>query len=159
VHDSLEERVYSLVAEERGMPREELSAGKTLSYDLGMEGDDAVEFFENFERQFNVDLTNLWLNWNRYFAPEGVAPQTALVVLGPGALIGLGLGQAFPRLSTWLCFGFGMVLWVVPFYYFVHRRSRDFPQISVQDLIDCAKAGHWSKLPPPKDRIRSFLWL
>ena len=44
MQDSLSDRVYDLVAQKRGVRRE----GTTLSHDLGMEGDDAVEFFEDF---------------------------------------------------------------------------------------------------------------
>jgi hypothetical protein len=46
--DSIDERVYAFVAEERGVRREKLVSRTTLSHDLGMEGDDAVEFFEQF---------------------------------------------------------------------------------------------------------------
>ena len=69
--DSVNESVYTLLAQELLLPRERLAAHKTLSRDLGMEGDDAVEFFEKFEKEFQVDLSSLWADWNCYFAPEG----------------------------------------------------------------------------------------
>jgi len=40
--------------------------------DLGMDGDDAVEFFEAFGQTFSVDLARLWQHWHHHFAPEGI---------------------------------------------------------------------------------------
>jgi hypothetical protein len=150
VDDSIEERVYALLVEEVGVPREKLAANKTLSHDLGMEGDDAVEFFEKFGHEFRVDLSSLYEDWSKYFAAEGMSPTVVLVMLGPGALIGFGMEQLLASLPTWICFSVGMLIWLVPFFYFVRRRSRRALQINVQDLIDCANEGRWSKLPPTR---------
>lgn len=78
-----EERIYELVVEESGIPREKLTPDSRLSYDLGLEGDDAVEFFEKLEDEFKVDLSRLTQNWNHYFSAEGVSPVMAFIVLGP----------------------------------------------------------------------------
>jgi hypothetical protein len=150
VDDPIDERVYALLVEELCVPREKLAANKTLSHDLGMEGDDAVEFFEKFGNEFRVDFSSLYEDWNKYFAAEGVSPAVVLVILGPGALIGFGMEQLFAGLPSWICFFVGMSIWLVPFFYFVRRRSRRALQISIQDLIDCANEGRWSKLPPTR---------
>lgn len=55
----IEDEVFDFVAEERGMKREKLKPSDRLLVDLGMDGDDAVEFFEKFENKFEVDLTYL----------------------------------------------------------------------------------------------------
>lgn len=144
--DSIQDRVTALLAEERGIDRGKLTPHSTLSHDLGMEGDDAVEFFQKFRDQFGVDLSKLDEDWNQYFASEGVSPLLVLVMLGPGALVGFAIGRRFPGIATWLCFSFGMLLWLVPFFYFIRRRSKNHPQISVQDLIACAQAGRWTKI-------------
>ncbi len=59
MNDLIEGRVYALVAEERAVRREELTPTSTLSHDLGMDGDDAVEFFERFAKEFSVDARQL----------------------------------------------------------------------------------------------------
>jgi hypothetical protein len=150
VDDSIEERVYALLVEGLSGPREKLAANKTLSHDLGLEGDDAVEFFEKFGHQFRVDFSSLYEDGSKYFAAEGVGPAIMLVMLGPGALAGFGMEQLFSSLPTWICFSVGMLIWLVAFFYFVRRRSRRALQISIQDLIDCAHQGRWSKLPPTR---------
>jgi hypothetical protein len=147
---SIEERVYALLLEELHVPREKLAANKTLSHDLGMEGDDAAEFFEKFGHEFQVDFSGLYQDWSRYFAADAVSPVVVLIVLGPGALIGFGMERLFARLPTWISFSVGLLIWLVPFFYFVRRRSRRALQISIQDLIDCANEGRWSKLSPTR---------
>jgi hypothetical protein len=143
----MEERAYALLVEALSVPREKLAADKTLSHDLGVEGDDAAEFFERFGLEFRVDFSSLYEDCSKYFAAEGVSPAVVLVMLGPGALTGFGMEQLFASLPAWICFSVGMLIWLVPFFYFVRRRSRRALQISIQDLIACANEGRWSELP------------
>jgi hypothetical protein len=53
--------------------RRKITPHLTLNDDLGMDGDDAVEFFEAFAEKFSVDLKQLGEEWNLYFNPEGVS--------------------------------------------------------------------------------------
>jgi acyl carrier protein len=62
------EKIKMLVAEERSEPISNIGLDTTLQDDLGMDGDDAVEFFTLFSERFNVDLTDL--QWERHFGSE-----------------------------------------------------------------------------------------
>jgi len=136
------DRVYALVAEDRGVNRSTLTPGTTLSYDLGLEGDDAVEFFENFGKEFSVDLEQLREDWNRYFSAEGLSP----VAFIPGAIVSVLLAKLFPRVTEWLSLLLGFVLGTILFFgaLWLFRKKHE-PQITIQDLIDCAEAGKWTK--------------
>jgi len=68
---SLQERVLAFVSEQTGVKREKIHLETTLSGDLGVEGDDAVEFFEEFRTEFAVELQELGRDWSFYFGPEG----------------------------------------------------------------------------------------
>ena len=156
MNDLIEERVYALVAEERGMSREKLAPGTTLNYDLGMEGDDAVEFFESFGKEFGAGLQRLHEDWHCYFSPEGVTLGAGLLFAIPGSIIAIGLIKLFPRLPDWLCFVLGFVAWFVALAAWGHWRSKElFAQITIQDLVDCAKAGSWTKNVPLEIRPRA----
>ena len=72
MEDDLENRIISLVAEERKEDPRKMTANTRLLEDLGMDGDDAVEFFEKYEVMFEVDLTKI--KWARHFGPEGFNP-------------------------------------------------------------------------------------
>jgi acyl carrier protein len=58
--DSTEEKVINFVVRERATKRAKVSSSSRLQYDLGLDGDDAVEFFRSFEKEFSVDLQSLW---------------------------------------------------------------------------------------------------
>jgi hypothetical protein len=64
------DQILEFTASERGMRRDKVKLGSRLLQDLGMDGDDAVEFFEKFGSQFRVDLTQLWKHWRSHFGPE-----------------------------------------------------------------------------------------
>src|SRR6266852_3783230 len=117
MNDSTEDRVYALVAEERAVKREELTPTSTLSHDLGMEGDDAVEFFERFAKEFSVDLKQLGEDWRAYFSPEGAGLGTMLYVLVPPGVFAAVLHLAFPSLPLWLWGIMGILGWVAAIYY------------------------------------------
>ena len=52
------------------VPVNRLNHNTKLEDDLGITGDDAVEFFEKFSKEFNIDLSALDLR--KYFESEGV---------------------------------------------------------------------------------------
>jgi Protein of unknown function (DUF1493) len=82
--------------------REKLTPGTTLSHDLGMEGDDAVEFFEDFAAKFTVDLRLLGENWNYYFDPEGLGLVGSLLVVVPTLAIGYVIRLILPMVAFWM---------------------------------------------------------
>ena len=69
-------RVRDFVAAERGVTATRVTPQSTLFGDLGLDGDDAYEFFVAFKEQFDVDLKDLDLD--RHFGPEGMYPWTPL---------------------------------------------------------------------------------
>jgi hypothetical protein len=114
-----------------------------------MEGDDAVEFFEDFQKKFSVDLRVLGEDWNYYFGPEGVPLRDALLFVVPGSMISILFIELFPRMPDWASFVAGFLLWAAVLFAWVHLfRKKKQPQITIQDLIDCVRAGRWTKALP-----------
>jgi acyl carrier protein len=68
---TVEDRVLDLLASERRANKAELQPEDRLLEDLGMDGDDAVDFFKSFGEMFSVDLDALWHHWKLHFSPEG----------------------------------------------------------------------------------------
>ncbi len=69
---TIQQVVFQMLADKMCVRLKELAPEKSVNYDIGMDGDDAVEFFEEFAQRFHVDLTPLGKEWDRYFVPEGV---------------------------------------------------------------------------------------
>jgi hypothetical protein len=75
--DLLEE-VKSFVAEFWGKPVNRLTAETSINEELGMGGDDGVEFIQAFGERFAVDLAAF--PHDKYFGPEaGATPLSMLV--------------------------------------------------------------------------------
>jgi len=64
----LENEVINLISKESGRPVSEISTYSTLLGDLGIDGDDAWEFFESCHEKFDLDLKNF--EFQRHFRNE-----------------------------------------------------------------------------------------
>jgi hypothetical protein len=69
---TLESQIIDFAAHETGVRANNVAIGTRLLQDLGMDGDDAVEFFNLFSDKFNVDLSRLLQHWHHHFGPEGI---------------------------------------------------------------------------------------
>ncbi len=138
---SIEDRVFAFVAKETGFNRNKLSPTKTLGYDLGLDGADALEFFSTFKKEFELDLQDLYVHWDSYFGPEGVTLGTALAVAIPASLLALTVIRLLPRFPAWLCFLLGFSVWMGCLHWWSRWRGDRRPQITIQDLVDAAVEG------------------
>jgi hypothetical protein len=68
--ESLPEQVIAFVAAQSGVNQNDLRGTTTLLSDLGIDGDDADDFFTAFAATFIVDLSCLSLS--AHFGPEGL---------------------------------------------------------------------------------------
>lgn len=64
------ERIKLFISKHWSIPENKLDRNTKLEDDLGITGDDAVEFFDKFSKKFNIDISNLDLC--KYFESEGV---------------------------------------------------------------------------------------
>jgi hypothetical protein len=67
---SLDLNVIRFIAEAVGKDPDELGYESTLLGDCGLDGDDAEEFFADFARQFQIDMTEF--RFHDYFGSEGM---------------------------------------------------------------------------------------
>ncbi len=143
----LEERIVALVAEERGMKPQRIFLASRLSHDLGMDGDDAVDFFEKFGNEFNVDLSSLREHWSEHFGPEGSAPSLGcMVVIGVAVVLGDLLHRVFQFMPGWewmivLLIAFGWAYQRI----FASGERDDVLPITVGDLVEAVSHGRWTK--------------
>jgi len=139
----LEERIIAFTAEETGLKPEKIRLDCRLLHDLGMDGDDAVEFFEKFSETFHVDLAVLRENWRQHFGPEGVHPAFIAFI---GVAVGVAgllheLIQAVP-IWAWCIPLIPATLWSVA--RIVGVDPRIIP-VTVEDLVKAANAGKWTE--------------
>ena len=69
--------VIAFVAEYWDEPKSRLFAETSINNDLGMDGDDGLEFMEAFSRRFAVDLRTF--PYDNYFGPEAAATPVSII--------------------------------------------------------------------------------
>jgi Protein of unknown function (DUF1493) len=135
----LASEIVDFVAWERGLPPAKVGLLVGLQDDLGLDGDDAVWFFEEFGKRYFVDLDPLYRNWSRHFVPEGFGSPWFLIAAGVFvATVGL---SRFGILPTWTP-GFSVV-GVGFFWAWSAYRKQPVIRITVADLIDAATKQRW----------------
>jgi hypothetical protein len=138
---NLEAEVIEFLAHERGLPVGKVRPSDRLLQDLGMDGDDAVDFFTSLHERFGTDLTHLQGHWNEHFGPEGMSCWNALVII-PLCLLA-GLVAAFAHSVFW-----GVVAAAVLFGAWVSimrtwgPREKMVP-IAVSEVVAAVEAGAW----------------
>lgn len=144
-HDRQSE-VIALLADERGLPREKIHLSDRLLQDLGMDGDDAVDFFISVHDRFGTDLTHLRQNWSEHFGPEGFSLWNGLVIIPVAIIGGLIVGSA--GFSTF--WGVAVTVALLAAWLWAMRRwgppDRTVP-VTVQEVIAAVEAGAWPSRP------------
>ena len=142
----LEERIVKFIVQETSIKAKKVHLDSRLAQDIGMDGDDAVEFFEKFHKQFQVELDVLGSHWDEHFLPEGGGPSLGcMVVIGVGVVAGGLLHEAFKWIPAWA----GMIV-LVALFCWIYGKFFGEPQeekipITVQDLVEAASSGTWIK--------------
>ena len=77
MNDEIFNRIKLLVEGKMGKYRKPLLRDTTLEKDLGMSGDDAVEFILEFSKRFRVDISKFEIK--KYFYAEGDSVLPAII--------------------------------------------------------------------------------
>jgi acyl carrier protein len=64
------ERIKEFTVEQMGLNEKDITEDAGLEIDLGIYGDDAIEYLVAFSKEFNVDITNFMAA--DYFSGEGI---------------------------------------------------------------------------------------
>lgn len=134
--------IIDFIAQERGLPRHKVTLSSRLRHDLGMDGEDAVEFFQDFERRYDANLTALYKHWGQHFGPEGFGSPTMfliglVLVCLPIPLIPLGISPV----AVWGIELAAVILWLWPLKQWP-LKDRTIP-VTVQDVVVAARTKQW----------------
>jgi hypothetical protein len=142
----IEERVLRLVSEELSIKLSKLKLSDRLRVDLGMDGTDAVEFFESFAAGFNVDCAELQDRWGDYFGPEAAPwlPGANAIFLAGSVVLAILIAVLFPRLHFWTVCLLVLGIWIVVLSAWAQlntvreRKNPTSQQITIAQLIEAA---------------------
>lgn len=145
----LEQRVIDLIIKQTGFERTRVDLSSSLANDIGVDGDDAVEFFEKYGEAFHVDLAALHRHWDLHFAPEGVGFQSLplLIIVGAAVVTGDLVHEVDRRIPLWASTITLLILFSWFFCKFLFNFFYDAPDkkipITVQYLANSAASGTW----------------
>jgi acyl carrier protein len=155
----LEQRIIGMLADERGIKPHRILLSSRLVQDLGMDGDDAVEFFGHFGKALNVELAELHSHWDEHFGPEGGGPSLGYMgVIGAAVVFGDLLHRVLPWLHAWA----SMLVLLIVFGWVFNRlfpapEGRMTTPVTVGDLVDAAREGRWNKAYDTDPLFRNVL--
>lgn len=153
MQQNTEQEVIELLARFSSWESREISPELSLFHDLGMDGADASDFFEAFSQQFSVDLSSLYLDWNRYFKPDGWTTKDVFKTTSGIFLIGIPvviMTSAFglPQWASNILGLLALLVWLIPLRAWPWKPQIVLP-ISVRDLVLAATSRRW-----PLDEVR-----
>lgn len=136
--------VMKMLAKERGLSPGKIDGSSRLLQDLGMDGDDAVDFFVSLQERFGTDLTALHERWSDHFGPEGFSCWNGLVIM-PAAVIG---GVAAGLLDLGAVGGIVITVALLALWLWVMRTwglPDRMQSITVAQVIAAVEAGAWPR--------------
>jgi len=149
---NLEGDVIDLVADATGVAREKVRLSDRLLQDIGMDGDDAVDFFNRVHERFGTNLKSLHERWSEHFRPEGFSCWNGLFI-APFVVIGAVIGDFVGPSKFWsYVIAFTVAAALLAAWLRVMRRwgppDRMVP-VTVQDVVEAVEAGAW----PSQSRV------
>lgn len=135
-------KVVDDLVEKLGKPRDCISLSDRLAQDLGLDGDDADEFFHRLQERFGTDFTKLHQSWNQHFYPEGLSATFLFGVLVV-ALIGGLIAEAVGLVGGW---GLAITIPMLgAFLYLLRKLNPDRRKpITVGEVVDAVARGSWA---------------
>lgn len=124
----------------------EIPPGARLLHDLGLDGDDAWEFMEEFAQRFTVDLRRF--PFTRYFHDEGQLIASVNWSTLPSLPLAVGCAVWFRGVPIWAWLLIGVAVNGVVVALWRARvpkrlRHADKLPLTMDDLVRAAGAGQW----------------
>lgn len=148
--------IIRYISKRMNVPEARIKPHSRLVQDLGMTADEALDFFEDFSRDYHVNLDSLFSRyWQRHFGGHGMGLDTLLSLFlcaaPAGFLAGFGVS-----LDGWLLYCSLILFWGIamrgwPFF----RRQECAVPIRPRDLAISVRLGRWYE--PPSGRKRPLL--
>jgi hypothetical protein len=107
-----------------------------------MDGDDAAEFFEAFQRDFGVDLYSLYAHWDQHFSPEGAGSLGAMSTIVLCITAGFWVHDKIGVLPAWAC---GLTLIGIAGLIHYRLAKDDMIPTTPGDMAQSVRTSRWNK--------------
>lgn len=141
--------VHRLLVDGHGVPARKVTRDARIMHDLGVDGDDAAELFEELHKRFGTDFGALEGQWREFFNTEGASPHAilfgipAIIIFGAVAGI-ISAVWHWPKLVAVLL---ALLLLVVGSRLLSRCFARELRPLTVRGLAQIVEAGRWPADP------------
>lgn len=137
---NVRQRVLDYLANDRLMKPDRISGTSRLQDDLGLDGDDAAEFFDWIADQFGTDLSHLQKKWRAYFSSESIS-FGMIGIMTVSVLAGGAIAMATDLSGLWRILPMAAVMCIGHWCY-LHW----FPlkAITVDEVVAAIERGAWN---------------
>lgn len=142
--ETLEERIAYFAARRLNVNPRRATGEARLREDLGLSDDEAIEFFEEYSAEFQVDIDTLFSRyWARHFGPFGIGWGTLFLMFLTAGSAGFLAGFGAPG-EAWLIWASLSLLELVVMQGFPFLSPElNLVPIRVSDLVRAARQGFW----------------
>jgi hypothetical protein len=141
--------VHRLLVDGHGVPAHKVTLDARIVHDLGVDGDDAAELFEDLHRRFGTDFGALEDQWREFFNTEGASPRSILYGIPAVIIFGAVAGNIsavwrFPKVVAVL-----LALCVLAAASWLLSRwfGKELRPLTVGGLSQIVEAGRWPADP------------
>jgi len=137
--------VHSILVNGLGVPARNVTLDARIVHDLGVDGDDAAELFEELHKRFGTDFDALEVQWREFFNAESASPYTILfgipAVIVFGAVAGvISAVWHWPKIVAVLV---ALLLLVAGSWLLSRWFGRELRPLTVGGLAQIVEAGRW----------------
>ena len=133
----------------QGVPEAKVIPSARIVHDLGVDGDDAGELFQELHERFGTDFSELTHQWSVFFNIEGASPRAILLGILAIGVCGGAAGALAAVLHLPLIVSGGLTLSLfIGFGWLISRWfGRDLKPLTVDGLTEIVQAGRWPSDP------------
>lgn len=141
--------VHRLLVDGQGVPARKVTRDARIVHDLGVDGDDAAELFEELHERFGTDFGALEGQWREFFNTEGASPRAILFAIPATIIFGAVAGIIsavlhWPKLVAVLL---ALLLLVAGSRLLSLWFGRELRPLTVGGLAQIVEAGCWPTDP------------
>ena len=141
--------VHRLLVDGQGVPACKVTRDARILHDLGVDGDDAAELFDELRKLFGTDFGALEGQWREFFNTEGASPRAMLFGI-PAIIVFGAVSGIMSAVLHWpkpVAVLLALVLLVASSWLLSRWFGRELRPLTVGGLAQIVEAGRWPDNP------------
>lgn len=142
-------QIQSILVERHGVRISAIKPEARILHDLGVDGGDAAELFEDISNLFGTDFSALNSQWATFFNSEGISIKAILISLPICLACGgiAGVFAAYTDMPKWTATIGALALFAGGSWLYSQRFGRKLTPLTIGGLAQIVQTGAWPNDP------------